>query len=177
MDSNHNFDPMTGQQSQPQQAYQPQGGYYVPPKAPSNLNVLELAGFICSAVGFVLAILGTFLSCAFSASNSVNSMSKTLRFMSGSAMIWFAIVGVVVAAAGIVLIIISTIQSKKGGKKTGIFSTVGAALAVAAIIFGMLPNLTICTYNCQVNDKVEDKVNEQYSSVANSYGDILDRFN
>ena len=76
MDNNYN----QGQpiQAQPQQPVDPfaNNAYaqnqYQAPKKPSNNNMLELIGLICSGVGMLLVFIGTILTCTCSASASAD---------------------------------------------------------------------------------------------------------
>ena len=92
------------QQAPQQQMYQ-QPMYQPAPKKPSNINTMELLALILSSVGAFMAILGSIMTCSCSASKTMtitNIMKNSSdgKIHSASAVLWVAIIGAFVAAAG-----------------------------------------------------------------------------
>ena len=166
MDNNFNQQQMPAGQGQPvyqQQMPVQQPVYGQPPKAPSNMNVMELVALICSAAGLVMSVLGTLLYCSCSASATFESGSEGYT---NSAVMIVAILGVLVAVGGVVCAILAI---KKNGEKKSKMAYIAAAVGVFAILYGIIPTLTICGYNCSLNNAQEAMVEAQetmdYSSL------------
>lgn len=179
----NNFNQQQPQQGQP--VYQqPQGQpmyqqpmYQQPPKKPASINVMELVALICSAVGTVMAIVGSALTCSCSASKSwdadalasnikSNGFAALADFTSGShkmsLVCIIAILGAIIAAAGVVLAIVA-LKQKNVAVKAGKLAYVAAAVGVFGFMYGLLPVLTICGYNCSLNSSYEDALGSSLS--------------
>ena len=162
------------QQVPQQQAQMPgQPVYQQAPKKPSNINIKELLALICSGVGTLLAVLGSIFTCSCSASktydadNMVNnvlgslnsllggSSSGTLIDHSTSAVMIMALIGAVIAAVGVVFGILA-IKDKNATVKAGKMSYIAIAVGVFGFMYGVLPVLTICGYNCSLDSSAED---------------------
>lgn len=149
MDNNFNQQQTQGQPVYQQQA-QSQPVYQQAPKQPSNINVMELVAIICSAVGLFMSVIGTLLYCSCSASASFETGSEGYT---NSAVMIVAILGALIAIGGVVCAILAI---KKNGEKKSKMSYIAAAVGVFAILYGIIPTLTICGYNCSLNNAVED---------------------
>ena len=162
------------QQVPQQQAQMPgQPVYQQAPKKPSNINIKELVALICSGVGTLLAVLGSIFTCSCSASKtydaddmmnnvlgSLNSLlggssSGTLVDHSTSAVMIMALIGAVIAAVGVVFGILA-IKDKNATVKAGEMSYIAIAVGVFGFMYGVLPVLTICGYNCSLDSSAED---------------------
>ncbi len=162
------------QQVPQQQAQMPgQPVYQQAPKKPSNINIKELVALICSGVGTLLAVLGSIFTCSCSASKtydaddmmnnvlgSLNSLlggssSGTLIDHSTSAVMIMALIGAVIAAVGVVFGILA-IKDKNATVKAGKMSYIAIAVGVFGFMYGVLPVLTICGYNCSLDSSAED---------------------
>ena len=162
------------QQVPQQQAQMPgQPVYQQAPKKPSNINIKELVALICSGVGTLLAVLGSIFTCSCSASKtydaddmmnnvlgSLNSLlggssSGTLVDHSTSAVMIMALIGAVIAAVGVVFGILA-IKDKNATVKAGKMSYIAIAVGVFGFMYGVLPVLTICGYNCSLDSSAED---------------------
>lgn len=154
-------------------------------QAPKNSNTTELVALILSGVGAFLAILGSILTCSCSASKSFETnvsdlVGAGLGMLTGGATSvegthatsWvaiLAIVGAIIAAAGAVMGIIA-IKNKKAGKLT----YVAVAVGVFGCIYGILPVLMICGYNCSLNSNYEDSMGAAMDSIGGMFGDMSD---
>lgn len=151
---------------------QPQGQpvYQQVPKQPGKLNMLELIALICSAVGAVMAILGTIFTCSCSASKTFDlereSSDSTYVI---SAVFIVTIIGVVIAIAGVVLAIVA-LKQNNAAAKAGKLSYIAAAVGVFAILYGLIPTFTICGYNCALDSATEEMQEEMETM---SYSDFL----
>ena len=115
----------------------------------SNKKLFEQIGFYCSCAGCFLTILFSIITCSRGGKVFIHDgelgMSK-----------W--IIGVILAAiitiAGIVLSILSI---EKGTPISEISKMTKIALIVGAvgIFWAIVPNATICGYNCVFNDKMK----------------------
>lgn len=138
---------------QPQQ-FNGQPQYYGQPKAPSNLNVLGLISVILSGVGFLMAILGTAFTCACSASKTYSDKNDSGKFRT-SLIIILAIIGGVMCIVGMVLGILAA-------KQKSILAMIGVAVGLTGAVVGIIPTMTVCSYNCAAN--AEKKKNEKKNS-------------
>lgn len=122
-----------------------------------RVSVLELVGLILASVGLLMSFIFTIWSCNASAMNStVSAIVKTSSYkyadwFEGSFLVIGAIIGVIMAIAGIVLVFVAKIQKKK----VGVLGKITILIAFLAILLGTIPNVTICAYNCSLNDEVE----------------------
>lgn len=142
MDNNMNQQPVYQQQAPM---------YQQAPKQPSNNNMLGLIALICSAVGLVMALLGVTLYCTCSASATFEAGSTGYT---NSAVMVVAIIGVLIAVAGVVLAILE--MKKDSGNK---IACIAAAVGVFAVLYGIIPTMTICGYNCSLQSASEDMAN------------------
>ena len=143
---------------QPQQPmYQPQA-----PKQPSTTNTTEMLALICSAVGAIMAIIGSIFTCSCSASKSwdvetltgLSSLVKSTSIHSTSWVCLVAIFGAVIAAVGVVLAIVA-LKKKDAPVKAGKIAYVAIAVGAFGVMYGILPVLTICGYNCSLNSAMK----------------------
>lgn len=147
------------------------------PKKPSNTNSKELIALICSAAGAFLAVLGSILTCSCSASKTWDSdaaLSSALSIFSGnmhstSAVMIVALLGAVVAAVGAVFGILA-VKDKNATVKAGKMAYIAIAVGIFGVLYGVLPVLTICGYNCSLNSSMEDAM----GSALSGLGSLLD---
>ena len=158
MDNNFN------QQPQVQPVYQQA------PKQPAKFNMLELVALICSAVGAVMAILGTIFTCTCSASKTFDLERESDSKYVMSAVFIVTIIGVVIAIAGVVLAIVALKQSNAAAK-AGKLSYIAAAVGLFAILYGLIPTITICGYNCSL-DSAAESMQEEMKTM--SYSDFFE---
>lgn len=160
MDNNFNQQQMPVQQTQGQPVYQQPA-----PKQPSNINTMELVALICSAVGLLMAVIGTLCYCSCSAKATFASDSEGYT---NSAVMIVAILGVIVAVVGVVFAILA-IKKTDATVKAGKLSYVAAAVGVFAILYGIIPTITICGYNCSLQNARENYTEEMNTMDYGSY--------
>ncbi len=152
--------PVYQQNQMPQQAQMPaQPVYQQAPKQPAKFNVLELIALICSGVGLLMAVIGTLFYCSCSASASFENGHASYT---NSAVMIVAILGVLIAITGVVLAIVA-LKKKDAVVKAGKLAYVAAAVGIFAVLYGLIPTITICGYNCSLNNAVEDMQNFDFS--------------
>lgn len=151
MDNNQNFNMNNGQPQMNQQMAQPQmpnnnmfaGQYGVnQPKQPSKFNVIELLSIILAGVGFLMVFLGTILTCTCSASK----FEEDFKFGTSPVCI-ITIIGILLGAAAVVLAIMA-LKKADAEIKADKLAKIAIVLGGATVVFGILPLLTICGYNC-----------------------------
>lgn len=167
MDNNQNFgqqpqQPVNNMNVQPQQ--QPNNAFVQqpmnnnmyqqqfmqqPPKQPT-FNLFELISIICSGVGFLMVFFGTIFSCT--CSTSENYLKNSDGFGVHPIFV-LTLVGIVVAIAGIVLAIMA-LKQVNVAIKAGKISKVSIVLGIAAVVFGLLPLITMCGYTCSLNNTI-----------------------
>lgn len=137
----------------------------------NQVSVLELVGLILAAVGLLVSFIFTICSCNASATNSAVStlvQSSSYKFedwFEGSFLVIGAIIGVIMAIAGIVLVFVAKAQQKK----IGVIGKITILIAFIAILLGTVPNITICAYNCSLNGQVEDQMKKTISDNLSDY--------
>ena len=115
---------------------------------PSGINTMELLALICSAVGTVMAIVGSALTCSCSASKTWDAkevMSSAFGSLTGSGS------GMHKMSVVCILAIVGAI--------------IAAAVGVFGFMYGLLPVLTICGYNCSLNSSYEDAIGSSLSNI------------
>ena len=164
------------QQQMPQQQMYQQPMYQQPvyqpvPKAPKNMK--ELLAFILAASAALLAILGATFTCSCSASKT--SDARFLKY-SLSAIFILSIFAAIIAAAGAVCAIIA-LKQKDAVVKAGKMSYIAIAACVFAIIYTLIPTITVCGYNCSMNNARTEFATDQVSGYADDYSDYYDYLN
>lgn len=168
MDNNQNFNQQQPQNNVFQQ--QPQNGAQQPnnmfqqqfqqPKQPSNMNMNELISIILSGVGFLMVFLGTIFTCSCSATKFVEEGEFGL-----SAIFILTIFGIIACAAGVVLAIMA-LKQKDAAVKADKLAKIAAVVGVAGVVFGLLPLITMCGYNCSLNSEMESAVEDALGSLS-----------
>lgn len=145
------------QQPQAQPMYQqPQGQpmYQQPPKKPLQINWFEVSGLICSILGLIMSVLGSSLTCACSASKTFDP-ERVIKVADNtfvtSPVLVVSIIGAVFAIAGIVLAIVAL--KKQSAVKAGKIAYIAIVVGAVAFMYGVLPVMTICGYNCSLNSE------------------------
>ena len=153
------------QQAPQQQMYQ-QPMYQPVPKKPSTVNMTEIIALILSCVGALMAVIGSIMTCSCSASKSLSFERYKEWYKDGakgdydvhkaSLVLIVAIIGAVIAAVGMVMAIIA-LKQKDAAIKAGKLSYVALAVGAFGVIYGILPVLTICGYNCSLDSAMKKK--------------------
>lgn len=108
-------------------------------------KIFQWVGFGCSCLGCLLTVIFSIVTCARGGS--------VLEHKDKFAMsLWIigVIIAVIISIAGIVLSILSI----EKGTKINKIVIISLIVAFVAIIWAILPNATICSYNCVLNDKL-----------------------
>ena len=144
-------------QQAPQQMYQQQM-YQAAPKKP--MNVMELVALICAGVSVVLAILGSTLTCACSASSTFDKdeTMAVLRYKLSPVFI-LSIFAILVAIGGVICGILAIKGAKEKASKLAI---VAIAVSVFAFLYAFIPMVTVCGYNCSLNGEYENYLKERW---------------
>lgn len=111
----------------------------------STKKIFEYVGLGCSALGCLLTFIFSIVTCSRGGAVFFDKQKFKMS-------LWIigVIIAVIIAIAGLVL----SILSKEKGQKLSKIAMVSIILAVVAIIYAIIPNATICTYNCMLNDKL-----------------------
>lgn len=139
-------------------------GNQQPPKPPI-FNVLELVALICSGAGFLLTLFGTIFTCTCSAEKSMESMTMDFKL---SPIFVLTIFGIIVAAAGVVIGIMA-LKKTDAVIKADKMAKIAIILGVASVVFGILPLLTICGYNCSLNNEVDSVYEDALGSLSDYF--------
>lgn len=129
------------------------------PKKPVG-DIFPLLSIILSGVGMLLVFIGTILTCTCSKAGSTSPVFILTIF------------GIIAAIAGAVMAILSVKDVKQVAKANKI-AIVGFVVGVFAIIYGILPTVTICGYNCQIKNQAEDALED----VLDGLGSYSNPFN
>ena len=116
------------------------------PGKSSTKKLFQWLGFGLSCGGCFLTILFSIITC--SRGGKIFRKEGELKL---SLFIIGVVIGVLIAIAGLVLSILSL---EKGARLADMSKITMVAMIVAcvAIIWAIIPNATICGYNCVVND-------------------------
>ncbi len=108
----------------------------------STKKIFELVGLGCSALGCLLTIIFSIVTC---------SRGGAVFFDEGEFGMSKWIIGVIIAAIIAVAGLVFSILSIEKGKKLSKFTVIAIIVAAVAIIWAIIPNATICAYNCVLN--------------------------
>lgn len=123
------------------------------PKKPAG-DIFPLISIILSGVGMLLVLIGTILTCTCSKAGSTSPVFILTIF------------GIITAIVGVVMAILSVKDFKQVAKASKI-AMVGFVLGVFAIIYGILPTVTICGYNCHIKNQAEDALKDTLDDLGN----------
>ena len=111
----------------------------------STKKLLSYIGLGCSSLGCLLTFIFSIVSCS-----RVGKIIEKKGEFRMSLWIIGVIIAAIIAIAGIVL----TILSLEKGQKLSKIAMISFIVAAVAIIYAIIPNATICSYNCILNDKL-----------------------
>lgn len=117
----------------------------------STKKMFEYIGFGCACLGCLLTFIFNIVTCARSPKASIESMKSLDGF---TISLW--VIGVILAAILAVAGGIIAFLSKEQGQKLGMVAIIAIIVAGVALIFAILPNATICAYNCALTDEFEN---------------------
>ena len=130
---------------------------YMAPQPP-KYNLFELISIICSGLGMIMVILGTVLTCSLSASrisDRIDDIKSWKDALSLSPVFIVAVIGIMVAIAGMVLAIVA-LKQKNAVIQAGKIAKLAVVLGGVAVVFGVLPLITMCGYNGALSNEFED---------------------
>lgn len=115
-----------------------------PMTSASTKKIFEYVGLGCSALGCLLTFIFSIVTCSRGGAVYWNKHKFKMS-------LWLigVVIAVIIAIAGLVL----TILSMEKGQKLSKLAMISIILAAVAIVYAIIPNATICTYNCMLNDK------------------------
>ena len=117
-----------------------------------NKKLLGMIGLGCSAGGFLLSFIMTFVSC-----NLSFDKLKELDF-DGSYAYIVVLLGAIVAIAGGVLSFLSREEGKGVFMGFDIFALISFGLVIVTLLFATFPHITICAYNNALEDSIKSEL-------------------
>ena len=114
-----------------------------------NKKLLGMIGLGCSAGGFLLSFIMTFVSC-----NLSFDKLKELDF-DGSYAYIVVLLGAIIAIAGGVLSFLSREEGKGVLMGFDIFALISFGLVIVTLLFATFPHITICAYNNALEDSIK----------------------
>lgn len=112
----------------------------------STKKLFEIIGLGCAALGCLLTFIFNIVTCSRSPKASMDSKDGF------SISLW--VIGVVIAAIIAVAGAVLAILSKEKGEKLGMMAMIAIIVAGVALVFAIIPNATICAYNCALTDEM-----------------------
>ncbi|MBQ3665716.1 MAG: hypothetical protein II919_06390 [Lachnospiraceae bacterium] len=125
----------------------------------SNKKTFALIGLICSCAGAFLTLIFSIVTCARGREASKDSASLK-KMLTMSNWIWGVVVALIITIVGVVFLILSIERGAQMSKMTMIAILVGCF----AILYGVVTNVTICSYNSCFNSKYEKEMKKAFSS-------------
>jgi undecaprenyl pyrophosphate phosphatase UppP len=114
----------------------------------STKKMFEIIGLACACLGCLLTFVFNIVTCARSPKASIESGDGfTLS-------LW--VIGVIIAAILAVAGGIIAFLSKEQGQKLGMMAIIAIIVSGIALVFAIIPNATICAYNCALTDEFEN---------------------
>lgn len=108
----------------------------------STKKLFEYIGLACSALGCLLVFIFSIITCSRGFAASMDADKITMSK-------WW--IGVLVAAIVAVVGAVLSVLSIEKGKKLSKFVIISLILAAFAVVYAIIPNATICAYNCVLN--------------------------
>lgn len=113
----------------------------------STKKMFEFLGLGCACLGCLLTFIFNIVTCARSPKASIESGDGFTMSL------W--IIGVIIAAIIAVAGGILAFLSKEEGQKLGMLAVIAIIVSGVALVFAIIPNATICAYNCALTDEFE----------------------
>lgn len=129
----------------------------------SQKKMFEYIGLGCSCLGFLLTFVFTIVTCSRGAEVARSNFSRFKLEFGMSKWVFAVVFGVLVAIAGLVF----SILSKEQGANLSKMSMIAVLVACVTIIFAIFTNVTICSYNCTMNNELENQFKNAFSSYFN----------
>ncbi|MCI8670358.1 MAG: hypothetical protein HFI34_12715 [Lachnospiraceae bacterium] len=114
----------------------------------SAKKMFEYIGLGCACLGCFLTFVFNIVTCARSPKASIESGDGFTMSL------W--IIGVVISAILAVAGGIIAFLSKEQGQKLGMLAVIAIIVSGVALVFAIIPNATICAYNCALTDEFEN---------------------
>lgn len=114
----------------------------------STKKMFEYIGLGCACLGCLLTFVFNIVTCARSPKASIDSDDGF------TISLW--IIGVIIAAILAVAGGIIAFLSKEQGQKLGMLAVIAIIVSGVAVVFAVIPNATICAYNCALTDEFEN---------------------
>ncbi|MBQ3544976.1 MAG: hypothetical protein IJA34_08335 [Lachnospiraceae bacterium] len=118
------------------------------PVKKSTKDIFKWIGLGCSSLGCLLTVIFSIVTCSRGNAKLTDAFSDDKLKMSLT--IIGVIFGLLIAIAGLVFSILSI----EKGEKINKIVMISVIVAVVAIVWGIIPNATICGYNCMINNKI-----------------------
>lgn len=115
----------------------------------SNKKLFEIIGFGCACLGCLLTFIFNIVTCARSPKATIDSIKDGGDSYTMSLWIIGVILAAIIAVAGAVLAFLS----KEQGQKLGMLATIAIIVAGVTLVFAIIPNVTICSYNCALTSE------------------------
>ena len=119
------------------------------PAKNSTKELFKWIGLGCSSLGCLLTVIFSIVTCSSGNAKLTDAIKKDGDLKMSLAIIG-VIIGALIAIAGLVLSILSI----EKGTKINKIVMISVIVAVVAIIWAIIPNATICGYNCVINNKI-----------------------
>ena len=119
------------------------------PAKNSTKELFKWIGLGCSSLGCLLTVIFSIVTCSSGNAKLTDAIKKDCDLKMSLAIIG-VIIGALIAIAGLVLSILSI----EKGTKINKIVMISVIVAVVAIIWAIIPNATICGYNCVINNKI-----------------------
>lgn len=124
------------------------------PVKKSTKELFKWIGLGCSGFGCLLTVIFSIFTCSSGGDKFTDAMKDAFTGDDFKIKMSLAIIGVVfgllIAIAGLVLSILSI----EKGEKINKIVMISVIVAVVAIMWAIIPNATICGYNCMINNKI-----------------------
>jgi|GEM_PF-4194873 len=115
-------------------------------------KILSIIAIACSCLGTLLTIVFTSVCCGRGKAMLMKAVEDSDGEIKGSLAIIGVIIGVVFCIAGLVLAILSMDRNEKVSK----IVIIALVVAFVGIVYGIIPNVTMCAYRCSLNSLSSD---------------------
>lgn len=111
-------------------------------------KIFQWAGLGCSCFGWFLTVIFSIITCARG-----GAVLEGREKFGISLWVIGAILGAIIAVVGLILSVLSI----EKGTKINKFVIVSVIVAVLTVLWVLIPNTTLCSYSCMLNDKLNLK--------------------
>ena len=125
----------------------------------SNKKMLGYIGLGCNSLAFILAFIFSIVTCSRTATEKCKIDDElTVKYS-----LSLACIGCIIAAVLAIVGLVLTILSHEKGDKLSIITLISLVVGVLAILWAIIPMVTVCAHSCSVAKALTKALTKQMS--------------